>query len=211
MTLTVSIDTLQTSLKAVLGERIQQLDLALGELTLTVAAKDYVQVAHSLRDHPDLAFEQLLDLCGMDYSGYKDGVESRYSHSPRFAVVSHLLSLTHNRRLRLRVFAPHEDLPQVASITPIGSSAKLSICSASCLKTTLICAASSPITVSLVIPFAKTSPPAVMSKCAMTLSKNASSTNRSPSSRVKSRRASCAKTTTAACTETPWPILKITP
>jgi NADH-quinone oxidoreductase subunit C len=123
MTLTVSIDTLQTALKAVLGERIQQLDLALGELTLTVAAKDYLQVAHSLRDHPDLAFEQLLDLCGMDYSGYKDGAESRFSHSPRFAVVSHLLSLTHNWRLRVRVFAPHEDMPQVATITPVWNSA----------------------------------------------------------------------------------------
>ena len=123
MTLTVSIDTLQTALKAVLGERIQQLDLALGELTLTVSAKDYLQVAHSLRDHPDLAFEQLLDLCGMDYSGYKDGADSRFSNAPRYAVVSHLMSLTHNWRLRLRVFAPSEDLPQVASITPIWNSA----------------------------------------------------------------------------------------
>jgi NADH-quinone oxidoreductase subunit C len=123
MTLTVSIDTLQTALKAALGERIQHLDLALGELTLTVAAKDYLQVARSLRDHPDLAFEQLLDLCGMDYSGYKDGADSRFSNAPRYAVVSHLMSLTHNWRLRLRVFAPSEDLPQVASITPIWNSA----------------------------------------------------------------------------------------
>ena len=123
MTLTVSIDTLQSALKAVLGERIQQLELALGELTLTVSAADYVPVAHTLRDHPDLAFEQLVDLCGMDYSGYKDGAESRFTNSPRFAVVSHLLSITHNWRLRLRVFAPHEVMPQVATITPVWNSA----------------------------------------------------------------------------------------
>ena len=123
MNITVSIDTLQTALKAVLGERIQHLELALGELTLTVAAADYVSVANSLRDHPDLAFEQLLDLCGMDYSGYKDGAESKFTNQARYAVVSHLLSLTHNWRLRVRVFAPNEDMPQVASITPVWNSA----------------------------------------------------------------------------------------
>ena len=123
MNITVSIDTLQTALKAVLGERIQHLELALGELTLTVAAADYVSVANSLRDHPDLAFEQLLDLCGMDYSGYKDGAESKFTNQARYAVVSHLLSLTHNWRLRVRVFAPDENMPQVASITPVWNSA----------------------------------------------------------------------------------------
>ena len=60
MTTTVSIDTLQNTLRRVLGERIQQLDLALGELTLTVTADDYAQVALQLRDHPELSFEQLL-------------------------------------------------------------------------------------------------------------------------------------------------------
>lgn len=123
MTLTVSIDTLQAALKAVLGERIQQLDLALGELTLTVTANDYLKVAKDLRDHPHLAFEQLLDLCGMDYSGYKDGAESRFTNHPRFAVVTHLLSLTHNWRLRLRVFATSDDMPHVATLTPIWNSA----------------------------------------------------------------------------------------
>ena len=123
MTTTVSIDTLQNTLRHVLGERVQQLDLALGELTLTVKADDYAQVALQLRDHPELSFEQLMDLCGMDFSSYKDGAASRYTDGPRYAVVSHLLSLTHNWRLRLRVFAANDDLPQVSTITPVWNSA----------------------------------------------------------------------------------------
>jgi len=123
MTITVSIDNLQTALKAVLGERIVRLDLVLGELTLTVSPSNYLDVAHSLRDHPALAFEQLIDLCGIDYSDYKDGAESIFTTQPRYAVVSHLLSLSHNWRLRLRVFAPSEDMPQLASVTPVWNSA----------------------------------------------------------------------------------------
>ncbi len=123
MTITVSIDTLQTSLHRLLGEYVQGLDLALGELTLTVKANDYAQVATTLRDHPELSFEQLIDLCGMDYSSYKDGAHSRYTDGPRYAVVSHLLSLTHNWRLRLRVFAEHDDSPQVSTLTPIWNAA----------------------------------------------------------------------------------------
>jgi len=123
MSITVSIDTLQTALKAVLGERIAKLELALGELTLTVAPAQYLEVAQTLRDHPELAFEQLLDLCGMDYSSYKDGAPSGFTDGPRYAVVSHLLSLTHNWRLRLRVFAVSDDMPQVASINGVWNSA----------------------------------------------------------------------------------------
>jgi NADH-quinone oxidoreductase subunit C len=123
MSITVSIDTLQTALKSVLGERIVQLDLALGELNLTVRSADYVDVAQTLRDHPELAFEQLIDLCGMDYSSYKDGAPSRFTDGPRYAVVSHLLSLTHNWRLRLRVFALSDDMPQLASINGVWNAA----------------------------------------------------------------------------------------
>jgi len=118
-----SLDTLQAALEAALGDRIQQLQSALGELTLTVKASDYTTVALQLRDDPTLAFEQLMDLCGMDYSAYKDGAPSAFSEGPRFAVVSHLLSVRHNWRVRLRVFAPGDDLPVVASVTPLWSSA----------------------------------------------------------------------------------------
>jgi NADH-quinone oxidoreductase subunit C len=94
------LDMLQSALHSVLATDVVQLDLHLGELTLTVASTAYLSVAQRLRDHPSLAFEQLIDLCGMDYSAYKDGAHSSYTDGPRFAVVCHMLSLTHNWRLR---------------------------------------------------------------------------------------------------------------
>ena len=118
-----SLDTLQAALEASLGARIHHLHSALGELTLTVKAADYLAVAQQLRDDPSLSFEQLIDLCGMDYSTYKEGAPSAFSEGPRFAVVSHLLSVRHNWRLRLRVFAPQDDLPVVASVNPLWNSA----------------------------------------------------------------------------------------
>jgi len=72
-----------------------------------------------LHDHADTRFEELIDLCGVDYSVYGDGVWE----GPRFAVVSHLLSISHNWRVRVRVFAPDDDLPLVASLTSIWSGA----------------------------------------------------------------------------------------
>jgi NADH-quinone oxidoreductase subunit C len=113
------LDTLQQALHTALGDRIQKLESALGELTLTVAAKDSTAVATLLRDHPELRFEQLIDLCGLDFSAYKDGLHE----SPRFAVVSHLLSITHNWRLRLTVFCPDDELPRVDALTPVWNSA----------------------------------------------------------------------------------------
>ena len=115
-------EQLQDALHAVLGERIRDLTHALGELTLTVSSQDYLDVMQTLRDHPDLSFEQLIDLCGMDYSAYRDG-DSPLAQGLRYAVVSHLLSIAHNCRLRVRVFAPQEDMPIVASVNPIWSSA----------------------------------------------------------------------------------------
>ena len=112
------LDTLQEALGAQLGARVKKLDRALGELTLTVAAADYLEAATILRDHADLAFEQLVDLCGVDYSSYRDAPWE----GSRFCVVSHLLSLTHNWRLRLKVFCPDDDVPQVASLTDVWSS-----------------------------------------------------------------------------------------
>ena len=115
-------EQLRDALQAVLGERIRDLTHALGELTLTISSQDYLDVMQTLRDHPDLSFEQLIDLCGMDYSAYRDG-DSPLAQGLRYAVVSHLLSITHNCRLRVRVFAPQEDMPIVASVNPIWSSA----------------------------------------------------------------------------------------
>ena len=112
------LDTLQEALVAGLGDKVKKLDRALGELTLTVAAADYLEVATMLRDRPELQFEQLIDLCGVDYSSYRDAPWE----GPRFCVVSHLLSLTHNWRLRLKVFCADDDLPQVPSLADVWSS-----------------------------------------------------------------------------------------
>ena len=113
------IDTLQEALVAGLGDKVKKLDRALGELTLTVAAADYLDVATMLRDRPELQFEQLIDLCGVDYSSYRDAPWEGL----RFCVVNHLLSLTHNWRLRLKVFCPDDDVPQVMSLTEVWSAA----------------------------------------------------------------------------------------
>jgi len=113
------IETLKARIEADLAPSIKSLVLDRGELTLTVKAADYLAVAQQLRDLPGLKFEQLIDLCGLDYSSYKD----QPWEGPRFCVSSHLLSVTHNWRLRLKVFAPEDDLPVVASVNGVWSSA----------------------------------------------------------------------------------------
>ena len=113
------LDNLQAAVEKVLGARVVQLKRELGELTVTVAAADYLAVATTLRDDAELHFEQLIDLCGMDYSAWQD----RPHDGPRFAVVSHLLSLRHNWRLRLKVFCVDDDVPILASVTPVWNSA----------------------------------------------------------------------------------------
>jgi NADH-quinone oxidoreductase subunit C len=118
-----SIQTLEAVLHDVLGDKVKLLESALGELTLTVSAADYHDVCQTLRDDSRLGFEQLMDLCGLDYSSYKDGAHSKFTDGPRYAVVSHLLSVTHNWRLRVRVFAVSEDVPVVASVNDLWNSA----------------------------------------------------------------------------------------
>ena len=118
-----SIQTLEAALHEVLGSKVKLLESALGELTLTVAAADYHEVCKTLRDDARLGFEQLMDLCGLDYSTYKDGAHSKFTDGPRFAVVSHLLSVSHNWRLRVRVFAANDDFPILASVNDIWNSA----------------------------------------------------------------------------------------
>ena len=113
------IQQLKTALEAALGGRIVSLTETLGELVLEVRAQDYAAVAKALHDTPSLGFEQLIDLCGVDYSQYGDG---RWN-GRRFAVVAQLLSVAHNWRLRLRVFAADDEFPVVESATGIWVSA----------------------------------------------------------------------------------------
>ena len=117
--MTQKLDTLQAALESELGDAVQSLKRDRGELTVTVSAESYLQVARVLQDSPALKFEQLMDLCGVDYSGYKDMPWD----GPRYAVVSHLLSLTHNWRVRLKVIVPDDDMPVVASVNYIWAAA----------------------------------------------------------------------------------------
>ena len=113
------LDLLQAALAAALGSRIETLTRDLGELTLSVAAGDYLSVAQRLRGDPSLAFEQLIDLAGMDLSSWKDEPHD----GPRFVVVSHLLSVTRNWRLRLKVVCPDDAVPLVSSLTEVWNAA----------------------------------------------------------------------------------------
>jgi NADH-quinone oxidoreductase subunit C len=113
------LETLVRNLAAVLGGRIADTTVALGEVTIVVPAAEQLEVARTLRDHADLRFEQLIDLCGVDYLEYGSGGRQ----GRRFAAVLHLLSVTHNWRLRVRTFCPDDELPVVASVTSVWPSA----------------------------------------------------------------------------------------
>jgi len=111
----MKLETLEVALRNALGGHIQSLSIELDEITIVAGASDYLSVARVLRDHSELRFEELIDLCGVDYSTYGEGIWS----GPRFAVVLHLLSLENNWRLRVRVYADDDQMPIVASVTDI--------------------------------------------------------------------------------------------
>lgn len=117
--MTTKLEKLESAVRGVIGERLMQSQLALGELTVVVSAKDYLQVMFDLRDNASTYFEQLIDLCGVDYSTYGDGIWG----GKRFSVVSHLTSVKHNWRLRVRVFAEDDEFPIVASLVDVWSAA----------------------------------------------------------------------------------------
>lgn len=113
--MSITLESLSACLKNALGDALVQTIERLGELTLVVKPQAYAPAMLALRDHPDCRFEQLIDLCGVDYSGYGEGAWE----GPRFAVVAHLLSVSKNARVRVRVFCPDDDLPTVASVVDI--------------------------------------------------------------------------------------------
>lgn len=117
--MTTKLESLEAAVRNALGDHLQSLTVALGEITIVVASQNYLSSMRVLRDHADLRFEELLDLCGVDYSTYGDGIWE----GPRFAVVSHLISMEHNWRLRVRAFAPDDELPVVASLIDLWPSA----------------------------------------------------------------------------------------
>ena len=112
-------EAVRDAVAAALGDKAKRVDLKLGEVTVIVTAANYLEAARILRDHPACRFEQLIDLCGVDYAEYKMGDWDGL----RYAVTSHLLSVSLNQRVRLRVFAPDDELPEVESINGLWSSA----------------------------------------------------------------------------------------
>lgn len=115
----MSLSQLKSEIELLCAEKVVEISESLGELTLVVKARDYLEVCETLRDGEGLEFDTMIDLCGMDYSEYKNtGTEG-----PRFAVVVHLLSVTLNHRLRLRVHCANDDLPEVPSIKNLWSAA----------------------------------------------------------------------------------------
>jgi NADH-quinone oxidoreductase subunit C len=117
--MTQKLDTLQAALTQVLGDSLKTLVRDRGEITISVGADRYLSVCGQLRDDPALHFEQLIDLCGMDYSDFRNEPQQGL----RYAVVTHLLSVRHNWRVRLKVFAPDDDLPVVASVNELWNAA----------------------------------------------------------------------------------------
>ncbi|APW48237.1 NADH-quinone oxidoreductase subunit C [Rhodoferax antarcticus] len=115
----VHIQTVKARVDAALGDLLQSSNVRLDELTVVVSAANYHQVAQTLRDHPDCRFEQMMDLCGVDYSTYKN----EPLQGPRYCVVLHLLSVSLNQRVRLKVFAPDDAMPVVTSVCNIWSAA----------------------------------------------------------------------------------------
>ncbi len=113
------LTVLRDHLTQLLGDKLVSVEQKLGELTVVVSAMEALAAFTTLRDAQPLRFEQLIDLCGMDYSEYGEGAWA----GKRFATVYHLLSVANNQRLRVRVFAEEDDFPVLASVTDIWSAA----------------------------------------------------------------------------------------
>lgn len=112
------LEHLSKALAEKFGEKIVKATLSRGELTVEVSATDYLPIAYALRDEPALRFEQLVDLTGLDYSTF-----SGQDYPSRFAVAVHLLSVSNNQRLRLRVHADDDSFPMLDSVCQVWPSA----------------------------------------------------------------------------------------
>lgn len=118
-TYSVRPEATRDAVLAALGDKVERIAIALGEVTVEVAPANYLAAAQILRDAAACKFEQLIDLCGVDYLDYKNGDYA----GARFCVVSHLLSVELNQRLRLKVYAANDGMPLVASLSKLWASA----------------------------------------------------------------------------------------
>lgn len=112
-------EKLKNTIVAALGSKVRQAVVALDEVTVEILAAHYLESMQILRDHPDCRFEQLVDLCGTDYSTYGD----REQEGLRYCVISHLLSVSMNQRVRVKVFCADDNFPVMDSVTEIWNSA----------------------------------------------------------------------------------------
>ncbi|MBF0803121.1 MULTISPECIES: NADH-quinone oxidoreductase subunit C [unclassified Neisseria] len=113
------VKTLHETVARVLGGKVSKIIEALGEITVECPSENYLEIMAALRDHANLHFESLVDLCGVDYSTYKN----EPWHGKRFAVVSQLVSVKNNQRIRVRVWCQDDNFPVVDSVTEIYNSA----------------------------------------------------------------------------------------
>ena len=114
-----ALENMQNQVAAVLGDAVVRLVQDLGEVTVIVKPEGYLAAMQALRDAPGCQFEQLIDLCGVDYSDFREGAWD----GARYAVVAHLLSVSLNQRLRVKVFCQDDDMPMVSSVTSVWSGA----------------------------------------------------------------------------------------
>ena len=113
-------ENLAGALQNVLADRLVSLQVQYNELTITVHAEDILAVSEMLHDNPVLGFDTLIDLCGIDYLVYGESLSSRHGlRDKRFAVIYHLLSVSLNHRLRVRVLAENNVFPVIDSVTEI--------------------------------------------------------------------------------------------
>ncbi len=111
----LNAEAIAARLEETLGEQLVGKTVALNEVTIEVAPEDWVEVAMRLRDESGLGFDTLIDLCGVDYSAYKEGAWE----GARFAVVLHLLSVRKNHRVRVRAFCADDEMPMIASLVDV--------------------------------------------------------------------------------------------
>ena len=116
--MSVKLETLSQNLQKHLGDRIVAMQLALGEVSIDVDIANYQEVMQLLRDEQELCFEELIDLCGIDYLTYGKTPWT----GKRFAVVVHLLSITRIWRLRIRCFTTDDDFPSMPSLISVWNS-----------------------------------------------------------------------------------------
>jgi NADH-quinone oxidoreductase subunit C len=110
-----TLETLAGAVEAAGGDALKSVVSDRGELTAVVRVEGLLTFMRELRDRPELRFDMLIDVCGVDYQAFGDGAWE----GPRFAAVYHLLSLPHNWRLRVRTFATDDDFPVVPSVIDV--------------------------------------------------------------------------------------------